>query len=96
MPLRGNKVIGVGDKKRYVIDYENWLDTGETVSSITFTVDTGPATVTAHTIAGDGLSVAFFITGASLSYTPFSLHFEAITSAGQEKNDHVDFYVVAP
>lgn len=96
MPLRANKVIGVGDKKRYVIDYENWLDTGETLSTVTFTVDTGPATVPSHTIAGDGLSVAFFITGASLSYTPFSLSFEAVTSAGQEKNDHVNFFVVAP
>lgn len=96
MPLRGNKVIGVGDKKRYVIDYENWLDSGETVASITFTVDTGPAAVPSYTIAGDGLSVAFFITGASLSFTPFSLHFEAVTSAGQEKNDHIQFFVVAP
>lgn len=25
MLLRGNKVIGVGDKKRYVIDYGMWL-----------------------------------------------------------------------
>jgi hypothetical protein len=92
--LLGRKLISVGDKLRYVIDYDSWLDTTETLSSITFAVDDGPATVPSYTIAGDGKSVSFFVTGADADTPTFNVTVEAVTSATQEKNDHIEFNVV--
>lgn len=88
--------VGVvaSDKKRYTIDYEDWLDTTETLSTVTFAVDAGPATITSSAISSDSKSVSFIIHGAVSTTTPFNVYVQATSSAGQIKNDHIEFDVV--
>lgn len=95
MSLLGRKFISPGETRKYTIDYNDWLDTTETLSTMTYAVATGPATVPSNATAGDGKSNSFFVTGASLSYTPFNVTITAVTSAGQTKKDHLEFDVVA-
>lgn len=93
--LLSTKRISPSDRRRYTIDYNDWLDDSETLSSVVFAVSTGPATVPSSTISTDGKSVNFFVTGASLSFTPFNVTVAATTSVNQVKNDHVAFNVAA-
>lgn len=83
------------DKKRYTIDYSDWLDSGETLDTVTYAVDAGTATVTDDSISGDGLTAIFFINGGAVG-TDFNVAVQATTSVGQVKNDHIAFVVVAP
>jgi len=93
--LLGKKHKSPTDRKRYVIDYSDWLDTGETLATVTYEVDVGTATVDGDALAGDNLSAIFFINGGEID-TPFSVIVTATTSVGQVKNDHIEFVVVAP
>lgn len=93
--LLGRKLISPNDKRRYAIDYDDWLDVGETITATLFTVDTGPALATLDAIAGDGRSLTFFVSGALLANTPFNVAVRVTTSLTQIVNDHIEFDVVA-
>lgn len=93
--LLGRKLISPADNRKYTIDYNDWLDSVETLSSVTFAVATGPAAVTLVAIATDGKSVTFHVSGASLSFTPFNITVVAVTTLTQTKNDHIEMDVVA-
>lgn len=93
--LLGRKLISPSDKRRYTIDYSDWLDTTETIDSVTFAVSAGPATVPSYAIASDGKSVTFFVTGALLTTATFNVTVAAISSLTQAKYDHIEFDVVA-
>lgn len=85
------------ERKRYQADYTNWLDTGETLSTVTYVVSpttTSPLVVDASAIAGDGLSVAFFV-NAGLDETDYTVTLTATTSGGQIKQDTLLFVVRA-
>ena len=54
--------------KRYIINYTDWLDTGETITGMVFSVanaTTPPLVVDSHLIAADGKSVSYFISGGT-------------------------------
>lgn len=87
--------IATADKRRLTIDYSAYLDTTETLSTVTFAVDVGPATVPSSSIAGDGKSVTFFVKDASTSFPLFNVYLQATTNLGQVKNDHIEFDVKA-
>lgn len=93
--LLERKQISPSDNRRYTIDYSDWLDDTETLSTVTFAVDTGPATVGSHAISADGKSVVFFVTGAVIATPTFNVAVQATSSAAQIKNDHVEFNVVS-
>lgn len=91
--LLARKLISPGEERRYTIQYD-FLDTGETLSTVTFALASGSATVPLSVIAADGKSVNFFITSILLADTPFNLNVTATTSTGQIKKDHIEFNVV--
>lgn len=98
MALLARKVIGVGDKKKMVLDYNDWLDETETITAMVFAVSAGPATVS-YSIAGDGKTVTFFVQCASCvgaTSNPFNVTIEATSSTTQVKHDHVEMNIVTP
>jgi hypothetical protein len=86
------------ERKRYTIDYTDWLDTGELVQSIVFTVTpaTGSALqVDAYAIAIDGLSVAFFANFGELNEV-YTVEVLMTTDGGQIKEDEILFTIRDP
>lgn len=84
-----------GERKRYVILYEEWLDAGETVTEVTFGVT--PATipaleVDASSIAANGTDVVFFVNFGE-SGKNYTVNVTATTSGGQIKKDQILFSV---
>lgn len=97
MALLARKTIGVGDKKKMVVDYTDWLDTTETVTAFVIAAASGPATVSFN-IAGSGKTVTIFVQCASCvvaTSNPFNVTLSATTSTTQLKNDHIEMNVVA-
>lgn len=85
------------ERKRYSADYSDWLDTGETVSNVTFSVTpttASPLAVDGSAIAGDGLTVSFFVSGG-IDETDYTIIVTATTSSGQIKEDTLLFAVRA-
>lgn len=77
------------ERKRYTIDYSNWLDTGETVVSRSFTVT--PSTASQLYVDGDGLgspaTSIYFYVNAGLDQTDYTVDVRVVTSGGQTKED---------
>lgn len=86
---------GPTERKRYSIDYSDWLDTGETISAVTFTpspLATGGLEVDAYTISTPATSVVFFA-NAGIDGTTYTLDVTITTSGGQIKEDQILFSV---
>lgn len=86
------------ERKRYTLDYTDWLDTGETVSSIVFSVtpvEVGGLEVDAYAIDGSGLTVGFYV-NAGLAGSTYTVDVQMTTSSGQIKEDQVIFDVKEP
>lgn len=83
------------ERKRYTIDYSDWLDTGETVSAVTFSVTPSTANilqVDAYSIASPATSVVFFVNDGA-DGTTYTLEISITTSGGQVKEDQVLYSV---
>ena len=83
------------ERKRYSIDYSDWLDTGETISSVAFIpspLATGGLEVDAYTLSTPATSVVFFAT-AGIDGTTYTLEVVVTTSGGQIKEDQILFSV---
>lgn len=91
-------VKSILERKRYWINYSNWLDTGETVSTVVFSVDkptTPPLVVDGVQNTADGLSVQYYVSGGvdGVDYVVSAL---LTTSQGQVKLDEVFVSVREP
>lgn len=86
------------ERKRYAIDYSEWLDTGELVSSFVFSVSpvdaTTPFLVDASSLSSSGTSVVFFVSGGT-DGSQYTVDIKSTTSGGQIKEDTVLFAVRA-
>lgn len=83
------------ERKRYTIDYTDWLDTGETVTQVAFTVSpstTSTLQIDAYSIAANGLSVVFFANFGDLNKV-YTVDVRVTTSGGQIKEDEILFTV---
>jgi hypothetical protein len=84
-----------GERKRYSLDYTEWLDTDETIIDVAFVI-TPPAPpileVDAWTISASGVEVVFFINFGDDGVT-YTLEVQITTSGGQIKHDQVLFVV---
>jgi hypothetical protein len=83
------------ERKRYAIDYSDWLDTDETVEFVTFTpspLATGGLEVDAYSISTPATSVVFFA-NAGIDGTTYTLDIKITTSGGQIKEDQILFSV---
>jgi hypothetical protein len=97
--LLAKKSISPGDVKRYTVDYSDWLDDGETVSSVALTITyesgSGDASISSHSTTSS--QVIFFITaGTTVAGTVLDVNIAMTSSVGQVKNDHVEFVLFAP
>lgn len=83
------------ERKRYTLDYSDWLDTGETVASIVFSVSpstTNTLQIDAYAIANPATSVVFFANYGDAG-TTYTVDIRMTTSGGQIKEDTVLFSV---
>jgi hypothetical protein len=77
-----------------MIDYSEWLDTGETLLTADFTVDPlGALTVDGVGVVGS--NVVFFVNGGDDQVT-YKVLVTITTSAGQTKEDSILFVVRNP
>lgn len=84
--------------KRYTIEYAHWLDDGEFLSAISFNIvseSEGLLVFVPNTIAPSSTKVSFFVTGGTDNQT-YRAAVSATTTAGQVKQDTIDFIVRAP
>ena len=82
----------VGNRRRYRINYSEWLDEGVTVD--TATVVSSSATATIDTVSVAGNSVVFFVNGGVLN-EEFTASISMVDSKTGIKNDTMDFFVIA-
>lgn len=84
------------ERKRYALDYTDWLDTGEVVNGVTFTVTpttgTSPLLVDSNSINASGTEVRFFVSSGDngVNYTVTA---RVQTSGGQIKEDEILYLV---
>ena len=81
--------------KRYAIDYSQWLQSGETITGVTFSVDntTTPVFGTqTSSISNNGTGVVFFAAGG-VDGQLYNLTVKITTSLGQTKDDAIFFTV---
>lgn len=86
------------EKKRYEIDYSDWLDTGETVSSIALssTPSTTPPLVgDDQTINPEATGATFMVSGGATDEL-YTLVVRMTTSGGQIKEDAITFNIREP
>lgn len=86
------------DRKRYSIDYSDWLDVGEFVSTCVFSVtpvDSNPVVIDGNAIASGSQSVVFYAS-SGIEGTTYKVLVHMTTSNGQVKEDTVQYTVKAP
>lgn len=86
------------ERKRYSIDYTDWLDTGELLSTVTFEVtpiDADPVVINGIAIETGSKSVVFYAS-AGLDGKSYKAIATTTTSGGQDKQDTVQYTVKAP
>jgi hypothetical protein len=98
--LLGRRAHGADDAIRYVIEYDNWLLPGESLTSGTVELnDEFTATVTDITITdvhtNSSNELVFTLTGGSVEEI-FTLDVQIVNSRDEIKNDTVEFFIVAP
>lgn len=83
------------ERKRYVVDYSDWLDTGETLTTFTVAVSptTSPAFVVDSTaVAGGGTQLVFFASGGT-DGSNYDVELLATTTLAERKQDCIQFTV---
>lgn len=81
------------DRKRYQIDYTDWLDTGEGVTSVTFTIDSNTASpvlvIDAVAVLPTALGVQYYVAGGVDGVTYRVLAHLTTTIGPQQKLDEI-------
>lgn len=90
----GKFIKSPDEVKRYSIDYTDWLDEGEYLSSATVTrsPSTGVMTINVDAIAANDTDLSFFVSGGTAGVT-YKLLIHAVTTTGQQKEDTVLFLI---
>lgn len=98
MPLK-KYVKAAGERKRYSIDYSDWLDTGELLSQVDFTIPgnstTTPLVVDDVAIQPDSLGVQYYVSGGE-DGIQYEVVATATTSGAQTKIDDLLFTIREP
>ena len=76
------------ERKRYAIDYSQWLDTGETVSSFTLAASPTGMTVDGSSLDTTNTILTYFMSGGT-DGQQYTLDVRITTSGGQIKEDTV-------
>lgn len=94
-------IKAAGERKRYQIDYTNWLDTGEKAAAVTFTVlnntATTPLIIDGVAIPSSGLTVQYYVAGGvdGITYNVLATMTSNSTES-QIKNDALLFTIKEP
>jgi len=93
-------VKAASDRKRYQIDYTDWLDTGEQVTSVTFTIEDNAASpvlvIDDIQVLPTGLGVQYYISGG-VDGTTYRILPNLTTNTGpQTKLDEVFITIREP
>lgn len=86
------------ERKRYTIDYTDWLDDAELVQSINFStdvVDDDPVQVDTWQILSSGLLVQIYVSGG-VDGTNYNVDVRMQTNMGQRKEDTIQFNCIGP
>ena len=86
------------ERKRYSIDYSDWLDTAEQLLNVTFLVipiDAYPVAIDGIAIQTGGTSVAFYAS-AGIEGVTYKAIATMTTNGGQVKEDTILYTVKAP
>lgn len=88
-----------GERKRYSIDYSEWLDTGETLTNVVFSVlnnsTNTPLVVDDVMIEPDNTGVQYYVSGGD-DNTQYEVRATATTSGVQTKVDDLLFVIREP
>lgn len=84
-----------GDRKRYEVNYEDWLNSDELLTSVTMqgNVETDNFYVEAFTLTSDKKEVIFYVSGGIAGST-YDVGVTISTSLSQIKEDTITFVVV--
>jgi len=86
-----------GNVIRYILDYEQFLDPGTTITAFTAVIDPASstsATITQVSVNPEGEGV-FFVNGGAVNET-FTVDVQGTDSRGEIVKDTITFTVVAP
>lgn len=86
------------DRKRYTIDYSDWLDAGELISTCVYSVspaDAGTIVIDGNVINPDAKGVTFYAS-AGVEGTTYKTFVTMTSSNGQVKEDTIQYTVKAP
>src|ERR1017187_6928401 len=90
--LLASKRVLVADRKRFEIDYRDWLGKGESLTSVACTVDSGTALIDTITLDPNRLSVWFYAYNWTLG-DRFNIVVTATTNFSQVRNDRINLFV---
>lgn len=84
-----------GDRKRYEVNYEDWLNSGETLTGVTMegNVPEDEFYVDGYLIDENQKEVIFYVSGGDQGET-YTVGISVTTSFGQIKEDTIEFVVV--
>lgn len=89
----GNFTKTPAERKRYAIDYSEWLDTGETISTFTLSIaPSGGMYVSGSELDASNKVLVYFVAGGDLN-AQYTLAVQVLTSGGQIKEDVVLYSV---
>lgn len=83
------------ERKRYKLDYSQWLDRGETIAAVEVTVKTNttePLVITDVQVMPEGVQAQYYV-GGGQDEAQYELLIKATTSGAQIKEDVVLFVV---
>lgn len=96
--LLSTKPHTAGNRTRYALDYSNWLDEGESLSSGVVVIDPAHSVSDITLVAATVLNsthLLFIMSGGSVNEA-FILDVQITNSRGEVKNDTIGFFIVAP
>ncbi len=84
-----------GETKRYSIDYDDWLDTGETILDVEFTVSpvTVPPLVVGSVMLEASIRAMQFLVSGGVDGRTYEVLVEITTSGAQIKEDELVYAV---
>lgn len=96
----GKRTFTAGNRIRFTVDYDNWLEPGESLTGGTVALAAEfTATVTDITIEVPAINASrelvFYMEGGSVEEV-FTLEVQVTTNRDETKVDTIDFVVVAP
>lgn len=93
--LLAKRNFTVGDKRLFTVNYEEFLEPGETMVSGSASSSSSSAVITYHGLNPSQTKIQFYVSGGTLNET-FTITLQATSSKGQIINDTIEFLTVSP